>query len=198
LKKVVVITLIASLLMMLSATVLAAEEVTQAVSPESETTETVEETSEASETPAPVYSIDIFGYTIYVMEEDGLVSVGLYRSGDGDETEEIAVYTLGGIFGQAVSTVARAVSPGPEHGKVVSTFVRTANQKRLEMKRQEQEAKKAEKEELKEKKRQERETRKEQKMLEKEEKRLLKEQRKQGKQKGKKGNHPTEVGSPEE
>lgn len=183
-KKLVAIVLMAILLMMLSTSVLAAEETSLTVPPESETTETVGEAPGTSELTASVYSIDIFGYTIYVMEEDGLVSVGLYRTVDGGEPEEIAVYTFGGILGQAVSTVAKAVTSGPEHGKVVSTFVRTANQERHKVKKQKQEARKAEKEELKEEKQQEREARKEQKMLEKEEKRLLKEQRKQGKHKG--------------
>jgi len=107
------------------------EEVTTETPVQLETTPTVEPTA------TPIFSFEIFGYTIAVSEVDGLTSVALLKEGEDGSYESLAVYNFGGVLGQAVSTVARTVTPGPAHGKVVSAFVKAVNEQRREKKREE-------------------------------------------------------------
>lgn len=130
------------------------------------------------------YAIRIFGYVIVVVPgaEESPATVGLFAAGeDGAPTEEISSFTVGGILGQAVSTVAKTVSPGPEHGKVVSAFVHEAIRVRKEAREQ---AKEEEKEEKRAEIRQRQEERKALKEEAREQRPLEKETRKNERQKG--------------
>ena len=137
------------------------------------------------------YQVVLFGYKILIVpasEEGGTVSVGVFKVTEtGDE--EIVVYDFSGPLGKAVSVVAKAVSPGPGHGKVVSTFVKTVSEQRTIMKTAEREAKRAgqeaakeqlqiEKEEAKQQRAAEKEEAEQQRAAEKEARRLEKEQNK--------------------
>lgn len=113
----------------------------------------------------PGYTISLFGYAIVVVPatEEDPAAIGIFKADEnGDPTEEeITSFTLGGILGSSVSTLAKAVAPGPDHGKVVSTFVRTVNEERKEAKKAEIEERKEEKQTLREQKREEKQERKE-------------------------------------
>lgn len=111
------------------------------------TTESVsqpETTSAVEPRATPVFSLELFGYTIAVSEVDGLTTVALLKKSEDGTYESVAVYDFGGALGRTVSTVARTVSPGPAHGKVVSAFVRAVNEQRKEKKREEIEQRKKE------------------------------------------------------
>lgn len=93
------------------------------------------------------YAIHIFDYVIVVVPgtTETPTTVGLFTADtSGTPTDAISSYTVGGILGQAVSVVAQTVSPGPEHGKVVSAFVHQAVQARKEAHKQEMTEKKEE------------------------------------------------------
>lgn len=122
------------------------------------------------------YTISLFGYAIVVVLSDGdsPTVIAIFEAEDGQPIEEelITSFELGGILGSSVSTLAKAVAPGPDHGKVVSAFVKTVNEERKK-------AKKAEIEERKEEKQAELQERKEEKERLREQKREEREERKQ-------------------
>lgn len=102
-----------------------------------ETTTQPETMSTVEPTSTPVFSIEIFGYTIAVSEIDGVTTVALLKENEDGSFESLAVYDFSGALGRTVSTVAHLVAPGPAHGKVVSSFVRAVNEQRREQKREE-------------------------------------------------------------
>lgn len=97
------------------------------------------------------HTTKLFGYVIVVVapvQEGEAVSVGVFSAGaNGEAKEKVTCFTLGGILGSSVSTLAKTVKPGPGHGKVVSAFMKTVNEERRIAKQAEIEEKKAAKKE---------------------------------------------------
>ncbi|MDP3014457.1 MAG: hypothetical protein Q8M92_09460, partial [Candidatus Subteraquimicrobiales bacterium] len=80
--------------------------------------------------------------------------------------DPISSFTVGGILGKAVSSIARTVAPGPGHGKAVSDFVKACNEER-----------KAAKDAVREEKREQKELEKQEKLEEKEQRKSEKNER---------------------
>lgn len=161
-----------------------AEEAT--ITPETSVTPDAIETQEATSTPDnEVKVIPIFSYQVVIEIGEEGVSVSLVKVEEGVE-EEIASYSFEGAMGKVISVVARAVPAGPEHGKVVSGYVK-------EITREKKREKEEERVEKKERKREEKEACRENKEKNKD----LQEAGKKGKgkknrdkeEKGRKGNH---------
>ncbi len=148
-KKIILIVLVAAILI---PTVAWAEENPELISPAPSEGVTVETTTQPETTPtvepttSPVFSIEVFGYTIAISEIDGVTTVALLKENEDGSFESLAVYDFSGPLGRTVSTVAHLVAPGPAHGKVVSSFVRAVNEERREKKREEIQQRKEERE----------------------------------------------------
>lgn len=122
-----------------------------------ETTAQPETTPSPEPTITPVFSIEVFGYTIAVSEIDGVTTVALLKENEDGVLESLAVYDFSGPLGRVVSTVAHIVAPGPAHGKVVSSFVQAVNELRREKKREEIQQRKEERETVRKEKRERKE-----------------------------------------
>lgn len=163
-KKLLIIVLVAVLLI---PTVAWAEENPELISPAPGEEVTVETTTQPETTPtvettaSPVFSIEVFGYTIAISEIDGVTTIALLKENEDGSFESLAVYDFSGPLGRTVSTVAHLVAPGPAHGKVVSSFVRAVNEQRREKKREEIQQRKEERETVRNEWRKEKQERKE-------------------------------------
>ncbi len=87
-----------------------------------------------------IKTIEINGYLILVTpaDDENPVTLGVFKIEDstgGQEPEPIITFSLGGTLGESVSELAHVAPAGPDHGKIISSFVREVNFQRKEQKR---------------------------------------------------------------
>ncbi len=150
-----------------------------------------EESTEAAPTAVETSAITIFGYVIVIVpptEESG-ATIGIFAAGENGEAtgDPISSFTVGGILGKVVSSVARTIAPGPGHGKAVSAFVKACNEER-----------KVAKDAVREEKREQKELKKQERLDEKEEHKLEKQERIETRNESKDKNIRVKLGDDEE